>query len=311
MLNSGTSRRDRSVAYETKDIQQGVQAWGGAADEISYDMMSRIAAIALLAGTVTVVFPPNAALADVCKTPDMTTRVVGKGTCLIIKTFGADAAGAAPTLIVALHGDVSSGGPADYHYRLVERLVRPGVVGIAMIRPGYPDSSGATSQGSAHGRRDHLTSENIDIVADAITNLRAHYKAKEVALIGHSGGATTAGVIMGRHSGIAERALLIACPCDLGRWRADSHSRPWHNSLSPHSFVDKVAGTAKIIAATGTADNNTSAHLAEDYVASLIKRGVAAKFVGLPGAGHNFSKTMSELAEFKSVLEAIVTGAMP
>jgi predicted esterase len=241
----------------------------------------------------------------------MTSRVAGKGVCLIIKTFGRETAGATPTLVVMLHGDASGGGSADYHYPLVEGLVRPGVVGVAMIRPGYPDSSGAASQGETRGRNDHYTPENIDIVADAIAALKARHKAKEVALIGHSGGAAMVGVIMGRHVGLAERALLIACPCDVGKWRAEGGRRPWLYSLSPHSFVNKVPATAKIIAATGTADDNTRARLAEDYVASLVKRGVAAKFVSLPGSGHNIGKTMRELAEFKAVLEAIVTGAMP
>ena len=274
-------------------------------------MTRRFIAALLLVG-MTILTEPNPVRADdTCKSPDNSTRVVGKEACLVIKTFGATGAGANPTLVVMLHGDVSSGGPADYHNGIVEGLVRPGVVGIAMIRPGYPDSTGAESQGEARGRNDNVTPENVEIVADGIAKLRAHHQAREVALIGHSSGANMAGILMGRHIGLAERALLVSCPCDVGRWRSDGGRRSWLYSLSSHDFVDKVPITAKIVAATGTSDSNTREFLAQDYVATLAKRGVAAKYVGLPGASHNINKTMRELPEFRAVLEEVVTGTPP
>ena len=276
----------------------------------------RFIAASVLAGVVAILAEPIPVRADdACKTPDNTTRVVGrlsgKDTCLIIKTFGAAGAGANPTLIAMLHGDVSGGGPADYHYGIVEGLVRPGVVGVAMIRPGYPDSSGTASEGEARGRNDNVTPENVEIVADAIARLRTHYKAKEVVLAGHSSGANMAGIIMGRHAGLAERAYLVACPCDVGRWRSDGGRRPWLHSLSSHDFADKVPTAAKIVAATGTSDSNTRESLAKDYVAMLAKRGIAAKYVGLPGVGHNITKSMRELPEFRAELEEAVTGTTP
>ncbi|MBM3566942.1 MAG: alpha/beta hydrolase [Alphaproteobacteria bacterium] len=272
-------------------------------------------AVSLCAGVIAFLAESTPVRADdACKMPDNTNRVLGrssgKGTCLVIKTFGAAEAGADPTLVVMLHGDASSGGPADYHYGLVERLVRPGVVGVAMLRPGYPDSSGATSEGNTNGRGDNVTPENVEIVASAVAALRAHHKAREVTLIGHSSGANMAGIIMGRHPEIAERALMLSCPCDVARWRADRGRRSWSSSLSAQDFADKLPATAKIIAATGTNDDNTREFLAKDYVATLAKRGIVAKYVNLPGVGHNITKTTRELPEFRAAMEQIVTGAI-
>ena len=52
--------------------------------------------------------------------------VPGGGLCLAAATYGASSAGASPALVVVLHGDVSSGGPADYHFWTARNLAGPG-----------------------------------------------------------------------------------------------------------------------------------------------------------------------------------------
>jgi pimeloyl-ACP methyl ester carboxylesterase len=115
--------------------------------------------------------------------------------------------------------------------------------------------------------------------------LRAHHKARRVVLVGHSGGAAIAGVILGKHPGTADAAVLVSCPCHIANWR--SGRRAWPRSESPHSYAASVPSSALVVALTGTRDDNTFPALGSSYVQSLAARGVRARFVELPGADHN------------------------
>jgi len=221
-----------------------------------------------------------------CAPADHTTRVAGGGECLAIRTFRPAAPGDAPRLAVFIHGDVSAGGPADYVFRWAARAVTDGTVVVAILRPGYGDSEGNLSTGEAHGRQDHYTRHNVDAVGAAVKALREHHRASRVVLAGHSGGAAFAGVIIGRHPGVADGAVLVACSCDIPQWR-HRRGRPWPHSLSPHALVKQVPTSTRVVSLTGDRDDNTTPDLARDYVKDLAQRGVAARFVAVAGAAHN------------------------
>jgi predicted esterase len=212
--------------------------------------------------------------------------VEATGVCLVTQTFGADAAGARPTLVVAIHGDGSDGGPSDYMASFVRGLARPGVVGVVLVRPGYATADGRISGGSTNGRRDNYTAGNVAAVGAAIGALRARHRAGRVVVVGHSGGAAIAGVLIGQRPGLIQGAVLAACPCDVPRWRT-TRSGPWPRSLSPHSFAGGVSRATRVVAITGASDTNTTPDLAEAYVRALAARGVPARFVST-GAGHGF-----------------------
>lgn len=100
-----------------------------------------------------------------CPAGNSIADVVHGGTlCLVATTYGAAQAGNAPTLVVVVHGDVSSGGPADYHLEFTKSLAKPGVVAVALVRPGYSDAAGRTSEGTHYDRRDSYTPANIAAV---------------------------------------------------------------------------------------------------------------------------------------------------
>lgn len=223
-----------------------------------------------------------------CETPDNVKRVAGAKLCLAIKTWAPARAGTASTLLVFLHGDVSRGGPADYLFRIAAAYASPAVISVAMMRPGYYDRDGNRSTGDNFGRRDSYTAENIEAIADALGNLKRHHGADKLVVLGHSGGASIAGVILGYRPGLIDAALLFSCPCDISRWRSDRGRRPWERSLSAHSFLDSVPGTAKVVAVTGEKDRNTRPHLARDYVSALRERGVEATFVLAEDGSHSF-----------------------
>ena len=228
----------------------------------------------------------GAAQAKPCEAPDHLTRTTGGKECLVIHTFGAGPG--TRTLVVFVHGDGSRGGPSDYLSRAAKRVAGAGVAAVVLIRPGYHDSEGAASTGTSYRRRgDGYRDHVIAAVADAVDRLRTHHGAERVVYAGHSGGAAIGGVVLGRYPGLLDAADLAACPCDVGRWRAMRGRRPWPRSRSPHAFVDAVAADVEVVALTGSKDTNTRSVLAAAYVKRLARRGIAATFSEVDGAGHN------------------------
>lgn len=230
----------------------------------------------------------SSAFADPCSTEISDTKVTGVSQCLLIKQYGP----ADPNVILIwLHGDVSAGGPAEYHFPVAQKAAEDfyadKVLSVAVVRPGYPDGSGESSSVSffQSGRSDHYTEENIEEVGAAIEKLRFKYKPKSVIIIGHSGGAATAAVLLGMKPQLADAAVLVACPCELVSWR--SGRRAWGRSQNPIKWVDKVSTSTKVVALTGTKDENTSPDLAKTYVDSLKLRGVDAIFRPIVDATHN------------------------
>jgi pimeloyl-ACP methyl ester carboxylesterase len=206
------------------------------------------------------------------------------GRCLAMTSHGA---ARGDLLVVVLHGDVSGGGPARYHRALADRIAQTlrGAAVFAIVRPGYPDGEGRTSDGDSNNRFDHYTAANMAIVAEAIAALKARTGARRVVAVGHSGGAATAANILALHPGTLDSAALLACPCALTAWRVGR--RPFAQSTDPYNIAGRVPATARVIAFTGARDDNTTPALASDYVALLARRGIQARFVAVPGAGHN------------------------
>jgi pimeloyl-ACP methyl ester carboxylesterase len=207
--------------------------------------------------------------------------------CLAAAVTGAETAGPSPTLVVALHGDISAGGPADYMYPFIERIAGPGIVAAAIIRPGYSDRDSRLSDGTNYDRRDSYTRENIAAVAAAIERLRTTHKASKIILVGHSGGAAIAAVIAAEQPTAIDAAVLVACPCDIPKWRESRGRAPWPRSVSPHSVIARMPLTTRVIALTGQQDDNTSPELAQHYIASLQARGIAAE-IQTPNGSHSF-----------------------
>ena len=245
---------------------------------------------ALLSSCQTSSSTPSVAPATSCATPDNIDAVSAGNLCLGARTFASVEPVANPDLVILLHGDVSDGGPADYMYSAAAGIAEdnPGSVVVALLRPGYGDGQGRQSTGQTFGRRDHYTPENVDAVAAAIDELRVHHSASRVVVVGHSGGAAIAGVMIGRHPQTADAALLLSCPCDIDRWRADRGRSAWTRSLSPSDFVDAVPVDTEVIALTGARDDRTGSHLARDFVAQLEARGVDARFATVATARHGF-----------------------
>ena len=191
-----------------------------------------------------------------CEREDFKTRVSGESGCLLIRLYGSTKP---TTMVVWLHGNMTSGNPANYHFPIAQKaaadFASDEVMSVALVRPGYPDGSGESSSGNNYGRGDNWTRANIAEVGAAIERLRVEYKPEAVIIVGHSGGAATAAVLLGMKPKLAEAAILVSCPCDFFGGRASrGHSL---RSDDPIQWLDKVSVAAKVIALTGTRDRTT------------------------------------------------------
>jgi dienelactone hydrolase len=234
------------------------------------------------------------AVADSDADGDFTTRIKGVSETLVMKRFGSDTPS---VMIVWIHGDVSAGGPANYHFKVADKVASKfssdKVLCVALVRPGYSDGEGGTSTGNNYNRSDSYTKDNINEVGTAIERLRTHYKPARVIVVGHSGGAAYTAVLAGMKPKLAEAFVLVSCPADLVAWR--NGRRAWNRSENPITWVDKVSKTVKVVALTGSKDDNTFPDLAKSYVEALKSRGVDANFVLVPGENHNGAFTSNEV----------------
>jgi pimeloyl-ACP methyl ester carboxylesterase len=196
-------------------------------------------------------------------------------------------------LIVLLHGD-SGGGLAQRHMdrwaKAANNLSRLHEDIVFVVRPGYSSPIG-NSSGWANQRDDDYTAENVERVAIALQNLKARYQASKVLLIGHSGGAAIAALVLGRHPTALDGAILLGCPCDVPLWRQHrglqrGRQTPWPNSLNPMDVIDKIPTSKVVLAITGSRDDNTLPQFAEAWIASASARGINAKFLLVPDQDH-------------------------
>lgn len=221
-------------------------------------------------------------------------------------------------LIVTVHGDLSIGLPATYHYdfALAAAMQVPDSAGVGLLRPGYFDGQGRRSPGSALGRKDNYTREAVDMIADTIGALRAEGGYRHVVGVGHSGGAAIVATAMALRPGVIDSAVLVSCPCDIRRWRdhvlnerasrRDPVPLDWTRSLSPSDHVTGLAPDARVVAITSRTDKLTPPALARDYVAALEREGVNARFVETELPGHFlWNLTVSVLAEVEAEVAAL------
>ena len=219
---------------------------------------------------------------------DKITRVTGKDECLVIHTFVKNSETKIKNLVIFIHGDQSDNGPVSGMINNAQGTPVPnGTVKVAILRPGYFDKAGNKSTGNDCRRRDCVTVTSLDEMTAAVQSLKNHYKPSKTILIGHSGGAATSGVMIGRTPGIAEGAILLACPCNISQYLFMRGISGAYNSLSPSDFIKNIPKTTKVFAITGASDSNTQDVLARDYVKSLTDLNIYAQYKSLPNVDHN------------------------
>jgi pimeloyl-ACP methyl ester carboxylesterase len=221
-----------------------------------------------------------------CQMEDFETKVSGESECLLMRRYGTTKPS---TMVVWLHGNISSGGPANSHFRVAQKAAADfadeNVLAVALVRPGYPDGTGESSSGKDYGRADNWPRAIIAEIGTAIERLRLKFKPGAVIIVGHSGGAAITAVLLGMKPRLADAAILVACPCDVVAWSSGRRGPPWV-SENPMQWIDSVSPATKVIALTGSRDNTTVPELGRRYVEGLKARGIDAVFQLVPDAGH-------------------------
>lgn len=218
---------------------------------------------------------------------------------------------ARPVLVIVLHGDLFNPTPS-YQYAFAQALTQgfdapampdpvrarlgtppdvTDVVAAGLLRPGYADNDRDRSDGErGDARGDNFTAEVTDAVATAIRTLKDRYKARRVVLVGHSGGAAIAAIVLGRYPGLADAALLVACGCGPTR------------SLQPIDFVSAIRPGSSVRLLVGERDEVTPPEQSQGYAGVLQRQGVDAQVTVLPGLGHNIMFTSPVFAETARLL---------
>jgi predicted esterase len=218
-------------------------------------------------------------------------------------------------LVIYLHGDYGIGGSSYMSTMVASHFPKPNRMNIALIRPGYFDDEGNFSTGNSlgvinsfkyTGRLDNYTRDNVDIIADAILNLKKHYKSKRVLIIGHSGGAAIASLILNFYPQLTDGALLINCPCDLKHWRPD-----WEQSLSPIEHIDHISPKVPVRIISGAEDDAVFPELGKNYTQQLIKNHKNAKFYLGIGMKHNMSDQGTREIALKSIEKFLEEASQP
>jgi pimeloyl-ACP methyl ester carboxylesterase len=201
-----------------------------------------------------------------------------------------------PALVVVLHGDLLEPGNT-YHYGFARTMASetPNIVAVGLLRPGYSDERGNRSDGDAlTATGDNYTAEVVAAVAAATEQLKSRYRARTVILVGHSGGAAIAALLLGQYPDVFNASLLVACPCDVPAWRKYMMSvrgnpiwqRP-HRGLSPMDFATAVNSSTAVELVVGDEDQVALPDYSQKYAAAVRARGVDARVSLLPGLGHN------------------------
>jgi predicted esterase len=170
-----------------------------------------------------------------------------------------------------------------------------GVIAAALVRPGYTDDEGDTSDGvMGKTNGDNYTPEVLKQLDAAVGQLKSQFHPSAVILVGHSGGAAITADLIARDNGLATAALLLSCPCDVPAWRKHMNTlRPnptWDEpvtSISPMSVVDKISPKTQVWMMVGDKDEVAPPEFTERYAYALRKHGIEPQVTVLPGRGHN------------------------
>ncbi len=237
------------------------------------------------------------ALFTVISAPNLAIACDGENCAagLVYEAYGVPASGKATTLAVFVHGDVTSGGAADYMNSYAKSFAasKKGVVAVALIRNGYGNSKGQNSDGF-YNRREMNYGGQASGVADAIRALKAKFGAQRVVGLGHSGGAAILGIIAGQDSNLLNGVVLAACPCDMQTFAQIRGGNSGGNP-SPIQYINGVSPSTSIVAVHGQGDDKVPPIISDDYIAKAQSLGLKASLRKVAG-GHNFGGGMSGAA---------------
>ncbi|MEM8963272.1 MAG: prolyl oligopeptidase family serine peptidase [Acidobacteriota bacterium] len=195
-----------------------------------------------------------------------------------------------------IHADSPRWDPV-YQYELARKLValRPGTVAAAVLRPGYKDRCGDTSDGERGLiMGDNYSSEVVAALGSVLATLERRIAPAETFVLGHSGGAALTALLVSRHPELYDRSVLVACPCDLPAWRnvmAElTGNTAWTEpmpGLSPLDEITALDPSKPMHLFVGDDDVVTPPSLSETYLQKARQAGKLVTLERIPDAGHD------------------------
>jgi len=223
---------------------------------------------------------------------DSLNEILAGNNCTKIKTYKSAVVTDKPLLIVVLHGDAPFNKPG-YQYRFAKLVANKNsnVIAVGMLRPGYTDPSGRTSDGvKGDAIGDNYDEKRVNQLAQAIEELKIMYSPSKVILAGHSGGAAITANIVSFFPLLIDHAFLVSCPCDVNAWRENMFSltnksifRGNIDTLSPIDLVDRLSKKTTISIFVGKNDKVAIPILSEKYKKAVIKRGLKVTLAFIEG----------------------------
>jgi alpha-beta hydrolase superfamily lysophospholipase len=205
-----------------------------------------------------------------------------------------------PRLIIVLHGDAPFGNPV-YHYAFAHSLSQnlKDVVILAILRPGYSDGLGGRSDGNRGlATGDNYTKDATKQLNQAVSEAAAKWHTRETSLIGHSGGAALAILMLADRPGLASSALVVSCPCDLKAWRLHMAARQFNpvfllpvHSLSPSDEISRLLPQTRLTFVVGDQDAVAPPWMTQNMAKLASARGLQVQVKRLPDRGHDIFNT--------------------
>ncbi len=216
-----------------------------------------------------------------CK--DILNEIFAGNNCTKIRTYKSAVVTDNPILIVVLHGDAPFKNPG-YQYRFAQLVANKNsnVITVGMLRPGYTDPTGRTSDGvKGDAIGDNYDEKRVNQLAQAIEELIKMYSPSKVILAGHSGGAAITANIISLFPLLIDHAFIVSCPCDVNAWRENMFSltnksifRGNIDTLSPIDLVDRLSKKTTISILVGKNDKVAIPILSEKYKKAVTKKGL-------------------------------------
>lgn len=213
---------------------------------------------------------------------DITNEIWSGDSCTKIKTYKSTGVSDNPLLLVVLHGDSPFRNPG-YQNEFAKLMAskNSNVVAVGMLRPGYMDPSGRTSDGvKGEANGDSYDKKRVNQVAQAITELKKVYSPSKVLLAGHSGGSAITANIISLYPALIDHAFVVSCPCDVKAWREDMldlSKKPIFSgdleTLSPIELVDHLNENTKISMFVGKNDRITQSIISKHYKKAATEKG--------------------------------------
>lgn len=223
---------------------------------------------------------------------DILNEIFAGNSCTKIRTYRSADVSDKPILVVALHGDSPFNNPG-YQYRFAKLVANKNsnVTSVGMLRPGYTDPLGRTSDGvKGDAIGDNYDKKRVNQIAKAIKELKKLYSPSKVILAGHSGGAAITANIVSLFPLLIDHAFLVSCPCDVNAWRENMFSLTNKSifkgnivTLSPIDLVDRLRKETTFSILVGKNDEVAIPILSEKYKKAVIKRGLKVKLTLIEG----------------------------